>query len=156
MDVTIQAQILDLLRELQAASDMAIILITHDLGVVAEVADEVVVMYAGKVVEQAPVETLFARPSHPYTRALFASLPSSGTAGQRLHSIQGNVPAATQFPAGCRFAPRCAYAQEHCKSVEPTAQHLGEGHHAACWLHDQEHMAALGLPPGFPAEELSS
>ncbi len=155
LDVTIQAQILALLRTLQESSDMAIILITHDLGVVAEVADEVLVMYAGQVVEQAPVHTLFAHPAHPYTRALFKSLPGTAKAGERLHSIQGNVPAATQFPQGCRFAPRCPHAQPHCGEELPATTTLSNNHHVACWLHDEAHMAALGLPPGFPAKELS-
>ena len=139
LDVTIQAQILDLLRSLQDSHGMAILLITHDLGVVAETADEVVVMYAGKKIEQAPVRELFAQPRHPYTQGLFASLPSTqaDTRGQRLHTIKGNVPAATQFPAGCRFHPRCPQVMEQCKTTEPPYAISSAGHGAACWLEEE-------------------
>ncbi len=138
LDVTIQAQILDLLAALQRGAGMAILLITHDLGVVAEVADEVVVMYAGKVVEQAPVREIFAAPKHPYTQGLFASLPSAHTAAHaRLHTIEGNVPAATHFPAGCRFHPRCQHVMDRCKTRGPAMAALGKDHAAACWLHQE-------------------
>lgn len=135
LDVTIQAQILELLRELQAERGMAILLITHDLGVVAENADEVVVMYAGKKVEHAPVAELFKSPRHPYTLGLFASLPSMQKAREKLYVIKGNVPAATQFPVGCRFHNRCPYAQPRCVDKEP-AYEIVTGtttHGVSCW-----------------------
>ncbi len=141
LDVTIQAQILDLLKTLQKDTGMAIMLITHDLGVVAEVADEVVVMYAGKKVEQAPVNRLFAAPRHPYTQGLFASLPATQQPGARLHTIDGNVPAATDFPRGCRFHPRCPKAMARCRDEEPPFRILEERHGTACWLHAEGGMA---------------
>lgn len=149
LDVTIQAQILDLLRQIQAQHNTAILLITHDLGVVAETAHEVAVMYAGKVVESAPAETLFAAPQHPYTRGLFASLPSLGRPGQPLYTIPGNVPAATNFPPGCRFAPRCEHDFNRCREVLPPLAEVDgrPGHRAACWLHDPAARAASDVPP---------
>jgi len=132
LDVTIQAQILDLLRRLQGELGTAIILITHDLGVVADLVDEVVVMYAGKVVEQAPVRWLFADPQHPYTRGLLRSMPSLETREHRLRTIEGTVPPAHAMPAGCRFNPRCALARDVCREQEPAL--LPAGHaRAACW-----------------------
>ncbi len=135
LDVTIQAQILELLRELQAERGMAILLITHDLGVVAENADEVVVMYAGKKVEHAPVADLFRAPRHPYTLGLFASLPSMQKAREKLYVIKGNVPAATQFPVGCRFHNRCPYAQPRCVEEAPPYDTLADApaHGVSCW-----------------------
>jgi peptide/nickel transport system ATP-binding protein len=148
LDVTIQAQILDLLRALQAERGMSMLLITHDLGVVAETADEVAIMYAGKIVEQAPVRDLFASPQHPYTEGLFASLPrldSEGGGGKaRLNAIDGQVPAATHFPAGCRFHPRCPHAMAVCREREPEAKEVAENHVAACWLHDGQGKADEG------------
>jgi len=138
LDVTIQAQILDLLKTLQRERGMSILLITHDLGVVAEIAVEVVVMYAGKKVEQAPVETLFAAPRHPYTKGLFASLPSMNAGRARLHTIQGAVPAATAFPPGCRFHPRCPHAMPVCAEQEPPFESADGGHGTACWWHGRE------------------
>lgn len=136
LDVTIQAQILELLRSLQAERGMAILLITHDLGVVAENADDVVVMYAGKKVEHAPVGALFRNPRHPYTRGLFASLPTVEHARERLYVIEGNVPAATQFPTGCRFNNRCPYVIQRCRDEEPTYEILPELQHGVgCWEH---------------------
>jgi oligopeptide/dipeptide ABC transporter ATP-binding protein len=116
LDVTTQAQILQLLRDLRSEVDAAIVLITHDLGVVAEVCDEVAVMYAGRIVERAPVEELFARPQHPYTWGLLASLPGRSRAGERLHQIGGSPPSLMNPPAGCRFAPRCAMAMDVCRA----------------------------------------
>lgn len=135
LDVTIQAQILELLRELQAERGMAILLITHDLGVVAENADEVVVMYAGKKVEHAPVADLFRAPRHPYTLGLFASLPSMQKAREKLYVIKGNVPAATQFPVGCRFHNRCPYVQPRCVEEAPPYDTLADApaHGVSCW-----------------------
>jgi oligopeptide/dipeptide ABC transporter ATP-binding protein len=152
LDVTIQAQILDLLKNLQRQRGMSILLITHDLGVVAEVADEVVVKYAGQKVEQAPVATLFAKPQHPYTVGLFASLPSLNAGSDRLYTIQGAVPSATDFPGGCRFHPRCPYATPVCADREPGFDPVGEEHSAACWLHNAEVMRAQGRQTGLPEE----
>jgi peptide/nickel transport system ATP-binding protein len=156
LDVTIQAQILELLRTLQQQRNMSMLLITHDLGVVAETADEVAVMYAGKIVEQAPVAELFARPQHPYTVGLFKSLPQIHKGGERLHVIAGRVPAATEFPGGCRFHPRCPYRMEVCIGNEPPLDSVGPGHAAACWLHNHEEMARQGRPTGLPDKETAS
>jgi peptide/nickel transport system ATP-binding protein len=133
LDVTIQAQILDLLRDLQAEFHMSILIITHDLGIVAEMADDVVVMYASKVVEQAPVRELFGRPLHPYTHGLFRSRPAPGTPkSQKLLTIPGMVPSPLRFPAGCKFHPRCAYCQEECRTREPELRVIAPGHQARC------------------------
>jgi oligopeptide/dipeptide ABC transporter ATP-binding protein len=135
LDVTIQAQILELLDRLQQQLGMAVLLITHDLGVVAGSADRVVVMYAGQVVETAPTEALFARPGHPYTEGLMASIPRLDRPRARLHSIPGSVPAATAWPAGCRFHPRCPYAWDKCRVEEPPLLETGTaGQSARCWL----------------------
>jgi oligopeptide/dipeptide ABC transporter ATP-binding protein len=132
LDVTIQAQILDLLRDLRRDRDMALILITHDLGVVAELCDEVVVMYGGKVVEHAAVDALFAMPQHPYTIGLLGSLP--GAAGtERLAAIEGSPPNPLALPTGCRFHPRCPFAEPRCRQDEPPLHVVAANHHAACW-----------------------
>ena len=132
LDVTIQSQILDLLHDLREEFEMAVLLITHDLGVVAEVADRVVVMYAGKVVETADVVDLFERPQHPYTRALFRSLPSLEHRGETLNVIPGNVPNPLDFPSGCRFRTRCTIARAECASFEPELVEVAPGHKVAC------------------------
>ncbi len=133
LDVTIQAQILDLLNELQEELETGVIMITHDLGVVAEVADFVVVMYAGHIVEYADVVTLFENPAHPYTIGLFRSLPDIGAErGGRLPTIDGMVPSPFEFPSGCRFRTRCAFATERCSLEVPAMKDLGGGHLAAC------------------------
>jgi oligopeptide/dipeptide ABC transporter ATP-binding protein len=132
LDVTIQAQILDLLRDIQADSGMALLLITHDLGVVAEMAHRVMVLYAGRVAEMADVETLFDSPSHPYTQALLASIPSLDHTGDRLVAIPGSVPGVGLMPSGCRFAPRCAYVQEPCWSAPPRLARVASNQDAAC------------------------
>jgi dipeptide transport system ATP-binding protein len=119
LDVTIQAQILDLLRNLQQERGMALVLITHNMGVVSEMAQRIAVMYAGQVMEQQRVDALFASPQHPYTEALLAALPEQGEAGHRLATIPGVVPGVFDRPAGCLFAPRCAYATEHSRAVRP-------------------------------------
>ena len=134
LDVTIQAQILELLRELQQEFGMSILLITHDLGVVAEMADFVAVMYAGQVVEYAPAEDLFSRPSHPYTLGLFHSRPSLGVRKDRLNVIPGVVPNPVHFPSGCRFHPRCSYAADVCRSTDVTLQGVAPEHTSACLL----------------------
>jgi len=137
LDVTIQAQILELMRELRDDTGASIILITHDLGVVAEIAHRVVVMYAGRKVEEAPVEELFARPKHPYTRGLLGSMPHLGDSvehtGKRLVEIPGMVPSLKEAVAGCLFAPRCPNASEKCRVDVPPLESHGPGHWAACW-----------------------
>ena len=148
VDVTIQARILDLLRDIQAEHHMAILLITHDLGVVAELADDVVVMYAGKVIEQGPVVELFNNPRHPYTLGLFASLPRVDETKKRLETIEGSVPPATHFPAGCRFRERCKWAGEKCTEEPPLLQ-IGSEHGVACWYHDviaSQRTVSSGVP----------
>ena len=140
LDVTIQAQILDLMRELKAKTGAAIVLITHDLGVVAEMAQRVVVMYAGRKVEEAPVDALFARPRHPYTRGLMNSIPRLGAAGaghRRLAEIPGTVPSLREDIAGCIFAPRCSYATERCRREYPPLEQKSAGHSVACWESDR-------------------
>jgi len=143
LDVTIQAQILALMAQLQHDMGTAIVLITHDLGVVAEVADEVVVMYAGQVVERAPVQALFDTPQHPYTVGLLGAIPRLDLAQHRLASIEGQVPSPLQRPAGCAFAPRCPFAQAPCHSQTPQLQTVGEGHTSACWRAPLEPIALL-------------
>ena len=133
LDVTIQAQILDLLRELQSRLGMAVLIITHDLGVIAEIADEVVVMYAGRIVETAPVKSLFGDPQHPYTIGLLGSIPRLDVDRQRLSTIEGTVPSPTNQPKGCRFSPRCPFADRRCREEQPPLVKLGPNHHAACW-----------------------
>ena len=135
LDVTIQAQILDLLGRLRRELNMAVLLITHDLGVVAGSADRVVVMYAGQVVETAATRGLFATPQHPYTEGLLASIPRLDQPRERLRSIPGSVPPATAWPSGCRFHPRCPYAWDKCRTEEPPLLETGAaGHQARCWL----------------------
>jgi peptide/nickel transport system ATP-binding protein len=134
LDVTIQAQILTLVRELQQAAGMAMILVTHDLGVVAEVADRVAVMYAGRIVETGTARDLFADPQHPYTLGLIGSLPSLGRRTGRLATIPGSVPSPDRFPVGCRFATRCPFADERChREIPPLAEIGANGHRAACF-----------------------
>ena len=133
LDVTIQAQILALLRELKDKTGTAIILITHDLGVIAELADDVVVMYAGQIVERAPVGALFANPQHPYTIGLLGAVPELDRRRARLATIEGTVPDLSRPPPGCRFAPRCPFASPRCKVESPPLADLGPGHAAACW-----------------------
>jgi peptide/nickel transport system ATP-binding protein len=133
LDVTIQAQILDLLKELQARAGLAMLLITHDLAVVAETAHTVAVMYASKIVEHAPAAELFAKPLHPYTQALFRSLPRLGEDKKRLQAIGGSVPNPLEFPPGCKFHPRCPRAIARCRVDEPALREITKGHWAACW-----------------------
>ena len=136
LDVTIQAQILDLLKRLQDEFHMAVLLITHDLGVVAEVADQVAVMYAGRIVEMSPTADLFARPRHPYTRGLLRSIPHLDRQVDRLEVIPGRVPEATSFPEGCRFAPRCSLAEDACRTTPSQLVSCGDDHFVDCWKHD--------------------
>jgi peptide/nickel transport system ATP-binding protein len=137
LDVTIQAQILDLLDELQREEDLAVLFITHDMGVIEETADRVSVMYAGELIETAPVDKLFENPRHPYTRGLLASIPGRTVNGDRLPTIEGEVPTATSEPDSCRFAPRCAYAFADCNQVHPERINVSEDHGAACLLYDE-------------------
>jgi len=143
LDVTIQAQILELLEELQREEDLGILFITHDMGVIEEVADRVNVMYAGEVVETAPVERLFDEPQHPYTRGLLASIPGRTADGDQLPTIGGEVPTPTAEPQECRFAPRCPAAFDACERVHPepvdVADDSGVTHTAACLLHESEY-----------------
>ena len=132
LDVTVQAQILDLIRSLQERTGMAVIFVTHDLGVVADLCSRVIVMYAGQVVEEATVGELFARPRHPYTEGLLAAIPQSGVAGERLASIPGVVPSAIAMPTGCRFHPRCPYAIPECETTPVELTTVGESHRSRC------------------------
>ncbi len=125
LDVTVQAQVLDLLRSLQRQTGMAMILITHDLGVIAEITDRVLVLYAGRVAEVAPVRTIFDSPTHPYTEALLASMPDITGRSHRLVTIPGSVPEATNMPPGCRFAPRCQYQRDACTNLVPFGPSTG-------------------------------
>jgi len=133
LDVTIQAQILALLESLQESLQMAIVMITHDLGVIAETADQVAVMYAGQIVEYAETQALFTRPRHPYTRGLLRSIPRLDAEQERLDIIPGVVPDARVFPQGCRFAPRCPLADDHCRAEAPPLEDVETGHWASCW-----------------------
>jgi peptide/nickel transport system ATP-binding protein len=137
LDVTIQAQILELMNEMKQRLGMAVLLITHAMGVVAETAQRVVVMYAGKVVEEAPVEALFANPRHPYTQGLIRSIPRidlAATEHRRLEAIPGSVPSLLNPPQGCRFAARCRFAMEACVASEPALREISPGHKVACIL----------------------
>ncbi|MCH7870585.1 MAG: ABC transporter ATP-binding protein [Planctomycetes bacterium] len=135
LDVTTQAQILELLRKLQHDTGMSMLLITHDLGVAAQAADYVYVMYAGKIVEHAPVAALFAAPLHPYTRGLLESMPRLGRRTERLTTIPGSVPDPRAFPSGCRFHPRCEPGRDdpQCRDHEPPLERIAEQHDVACW-----------------------
>ena len=133
LDVTIQAQILELMRSLQAETGTAVILITHDLGVVAEVADEVLVMYAGRIVERAPVRAMFEAPQHPYTIGLLGSVPRLDVQRTRLAAIEGQVPNPLQRAGGCSFAERCPFADAHCRAEAPALRAVGVQHQSACW-----------------------
>jgi oligopeptide/dipeptide ABC transporter ATP-binding protein len=142
LDVTIQAQILDLLRDLRTRMDTSVILITHDLGVISEMADRVAVMYAGRIVEQTNIKTLFAHPEHPYTQGLMASIPVLGTVKEVLDVIPGSVPNLVNLPPGCQFAPRCRSRMEYqltiCTQVEPDLIPVEPEHVVRCWLY-QDH-----------------
>jgi oligopeptide/dipeptide ABC transporter ATP-binding protein len=144
LDVTIQAQILELLADLQSRLGLAILLITHDLGVVAEVATRVLVMYGGQVVERAPVRELFANPRHPYTRGLLEAMPRLGQARERLVVIPGIVPPSTAWPSGCRFRDRCSFAWERCATEAPPAYPVSGQHDARCHLVDEPQRETAG------------
>jgi oligopeptide/dipeptide ABC transporter ATP-binding protein len=142
LDVTIQAEILDLLREMKSALNLSLLLITHDLGVVAETADRVAVMYAGRIVETGPVRAIFGKPAHPYTRGLLASMPG-GTPGARLRAIDGSVPLLGDLPPGCAFNPRCSDRFDPCTTAPPPDYPVDADHVAKCYLHDPDLKSAL-------------
>lgn len=133
LDVTIQAQILDLIDNLKQKYQMSVLIITHDLGIIAEIANQVAVMYAGKIVEYATVKQLFADPKHPYTQGLMRSIPSLDKRAERLNTIPGIVPSALNFPPGCRFHERCPVAGERCRTEEPELVEVEKGHTVGCW-----------------------
>jgi oligopeptide/dipeptide ABC transporter ATP-binding protein len=153
LDVTIQAQILDLLREMKAMFNLSLLLITHDLGIVAETADRVAVMYAGRVVEQGSVRNIFHDPRHPYTRGLLASLAGSAP-GERLRAIEGTVPLLGALPPGCAFNPRCPDRFDPCTDAPPPAYAVGPNHSARCYLHDPSRLATTASRPSSSADEL--
>lgn len=142
LDVTIQAQILELMKDLKHRFDTGIVLITHDLGVIAEMADYVSVMYAGKIVEEAPVNELFAEPKHPYTQGLLASIPVLGEVRETLAVIPGSVPSLRNLPPGCRFAGRCPYVMDICRVEEPALLTLSETRTSRCWLYADQAKGA--------------
>jgi peptide/nickel transport system ATP-binding protein len=148
LDVTVQAQILDLLRDLQSELNTSILLITHDMGVAAEMADRIAVMYAGTIVEEGTVEQIFAHPHHPYTIGLLNSIPGfEGERGTELYTIKGSIPSLTKLPTGCRFNPRCPFATDKCRSEEPPLQDVGNGQLAACWHAKEVAAAGRNLQP---------
>ena len=138
LDVTIQAQILDLMNDLKKKTDTAIMLITHDLGVVAEMCDHVVVMYSGKVVEEGDAESIFAKPLHPYTKGLMNSIPKLTDDLEFLESIEGSVPNPLKLPQGCYFNPRCKYATDECREKQPELKDMGNGHKVSCFVAERE------------------
>jgi oligopeptide/dipeptide ABC transporter ATP-binding protein len=148
LDVTIQAEILTLLEDLQRRLGMAVLLITHNLGIVAESCERVYVMYAGQIVEEAPAAALFARPLHPYTEGLLAAVPRLDERRERLASIPGQVPAATDWPAGCRFHPRCPHAWAKCGAEAPPMLEAGDGRRSRCWLLEEPHRRTDAPTPG--------
>ncbi len=137
LDVTVQAQIMRLLQEMQRERDMGMILITHDMGVVADVADDICVMYAGRVVEQAEVNAIYDDPAHPYTRALLDSIPRVDMKGKQLAAIEGLPPNLTRLPSGCSYHPRCTFARDNCLSEEPPLYDIGQGRRSACHYHEE-------------------
>jgi oligopeptide/dipeptide ABC transporter ATP-binding protein len=134
LDVTIQAQFLRLLKEIQQRSNLSMIVVTHDFGIVAKVCDRVAVMYAGRIVEYAGIRDLFNSPSHPYTKALMDSIPKMEVKVDRLYSIEGQPPDLANLPAGCNFAPRCSQTMEICEKEPPRESVVGDGHKVSCWL----------------------
>jgi oligopeptide/dipeptide ABC transporter ATP-binding protein len=154
LDVTIQAQILELLHDLQSRLGLALLLITHDLGVVAEMADRVAVLYAGRIVEESPVGSLFSDPKHPYTRGLMGSIPG-GAPGSRLVAIPGTVPAPGQLPPGCCFAPRCPSRFDPCSTAHPGITDFGSGRTVKCYLHGPVVEPDIA-PPGLPTAKLGA
>ncbi|WP_371328736.1 MULTISPECIES: ABC transporter ATP-binding protein [Pandoraea] len=152
LDVTIQAQVLTLIQTLQRETGTAVVLITHDLGVVAEVADHVAVMYAGRIVEYGSVDEIFDDPQHPYTIGLMGAIPSIGKREGTLATIRGSVPSPERMPAGCRFAPRCPFAEARCTQQAPVERTLSGTHRVACWLAPVDALT----PPATPMEEVAA
>jgi peptide/nickel transport system ATP-binding protein len=150
LDVTVQAQILDLLRDMRAEFDLSLLLITHDLGVIAETADRVAVMYAGRVVESGPVREIFRHARHPYTQGLLASIPGDRP-GRRLHAIDGVVPNLASLPPGCTFAPRCPHRLPVCDTAPPALVELAPGHSARCYLHSDKADPRPAASPALSA-----
>ncbi len=152
LDVTIQAQILTLMNDLKEKTNTAIMLITHDLGVIAQMADHVIVMYSGKVVESAPIKELFDNPKHPYTKGLLASIPSLDQDKERLYSIDGVVPNPFHLPKGCYFEPRCEFAKAECKCKMPAITNISDEHQVRCFLYneaiDEKHHNEEGIHDG--------
>ena len=148
LDVTIQAQILDLMNQLKKETGTSILFITHDLGVVAEICDDVAVMYCGRVVEKGDVKSIFAKPSHPYTQGLLNSIPHLGDDGKELQSIPGNVPNPKYMPEGCKFAARCPYASDRCRKEEPPFFSVDENHISRCWLCEDGKAVGAGKEEG--------
>ena len=154
LDVTIQAQYLKLLKELKMRYKMSLMFITHDFGIVADICDRVAVMYAGQIVETAPVRKIFATPAHPYTAALLKSVPKLKEKVERLASIPGQPPRPGQFPEGCRFAPRCTYADDRCRKEEPPIVQIEPDHDAKCWYPLVMHQSES--PPHYHLDEIVS
>lgn len=149
LDVTVQAQILDLLRRLKEELGMSILLITHDMGVAAEMADRIAVMYAGAIVEEGTVDEIFANPSHPYTVGLLQSIPGfEGTRGKELYTIKGTIPGIGNLPGGCRFHPRCPHVMDKCRTQEPLDFKVGTDHNAVCWLYEDKAPVEIGRNGG--------
>ncbi len=144
LDVTVQAQIIEIVRDLREKLDTAVIWITHDLGVIAGLADRVLVMYGGQIVEEAPVRSLYGQPEHPYTQGLLESIPRLDQKGQELHSIEGQPPSMYAAPKGCSFAPRCPYVHERCVKEVPKLEEVGPEHRVACWWDTREGVARNG------------
>ena len=138
LDVTIQAQVLQLLKEVTSQLGMAMLLVSHDLGVIAQNCDRVAIMYAGRIVEEGPVERIFASPAHPYTEGLLRSLPSIDGVWQRLPSLPGSVPTVTSMPSGCRYNPRCPVSIERCSVDVPALNEISSNHSVACWVNGSE------------------
>jgi oligopeptide transport system ATP-binding protein len=149
LDVTVQAQILELLRDMKTQLELSLLLITHDLGVIAETADRVAVMYTGRIVEEGPARAIFRNPLHPYTKGLLASIPS-GHAGRRLHAIEGTVPSLATLPPGCTFAPRCPFRMEVCTTAVPSHVEIEPAHRVRCYLHSDAKEARTG--PSYSAD----
>ena len=147
LDVTIQNQVLELMREIQREEGMAIVLITHDLGVVARMADDVAVMYAGRIVESGPVEDIFYRSAHPYTTGLKRAMPGAARTHRKLVAIAGSPPDLFAVPPGCAYAPRCPHAMNICAVHDPAPSALGAQHRASCWLHHPQAPAVATTPP---------
>jgi oligopeptide/dipeptide ABC transporter ATP-binding protein len=152
LDVTVQAQILDLLRDMKKQFDLSLLLITHDLGVIAETADRVAVMYTGRIVEEGTVQDIFRNPLHPYTQGLLASIPG-GNAGSRLRAIEGSVPSIAALPPGCTFVTRCPYRMEVCTTAVPQLVEIDSGHRVRCYLHSDANEPRVG--PAIFAQQVS-